>query len=172
MIATEFRDRIIIPTLHLMGRRFAGSAAVNLLLGTALQESGLRHLRQVGGPARGVYQMEPATHDDLWSTYLMEHIALRDEASHHAALVRRRKNLARLVSGFLGPVPGRLDALEGNLYYATAMARLHYWRVPAPLPQHDDIGGFAAYWKEHWNTRLGRGTEAQFIRNWKEHMTS
>ena len=46
--------------------------AVNLLLGTAIQESGgLRWRVQVnGGPARGLFQMEEATYTDIWNNFL------------------------------------------------------------------------------------------------------
>ena len=61
----QFRANIIRPVLLVIGGE--SRAAENLILGTALQESNLRYLRQLGdGPARGVYQMEPATHDDIW----------------------------------------------------------------------------------------------------------
>ncbi|MEE9541175.1 MAG: hypothetical protein V3V85_06750, partial [Candidatus Thorarchaeota archaeon] len=48
-------------------------AAVNLLLGTVYQEStinGITHLKQVGGPALGIYQIEPDTEHDTWENYL------------------------------------------------------------------------------------------------------
>jgi hypothetical protein len=43
-----------------------------LLLGTALTESGdMHYLHQLGnGPALGVYQMEPTTHEDIYDNYL------------------------------------------------------------------------------------------------------
>lgn len=65
----EFLSGAIRPALARL--RLGGAAAERLLLGTALTESGLVHLRQSGGgPARGLYQIEPATHRDLWRHYL------------------------------------------------------------------------------------------------------
>lgn len=52
-------------------------AAEDLLLGTAIQESGLVHVRQVGGPALGYWQMEPATHDDIWASFVQHRPELR-----------------------------------------------------------------------------------------------
>ena len=49
-----------------------------------------------------------------------------------------------------------------NLGYATAMCRVHYRRVLEPLPGADDIPGLAEYWKQHYNTPLGRGTVGEF----------
>jgi hypothetical protein len=46
------------------------------------------------------------------------------------------------------------------------MCRLHYRRVPEPLPDAEDINGLAAYWKKYYNTKAGRGSESEFIINW------
>src|SRR5260221_162978 len=52
-------------------------APVELLLGTALQESGLTYRVQLGGgPARGLFQMEPNTHDDIWDNFLKYRVPL------------------------------------------------------------------------------------------------
>ena len=47
-----------------------GSKAETLLLGTAKAESGLIYLKQLKGPALGLYQNEPKTHKDTWDNYL------------------------------------------------------------------------------------------------------
>lgn len=46
-------------------------AAKELLLGTAIVESDLQFRKQHGdGPARGLFQMEPVTHNDIWDNFL------------------------------------------------------------------------------------------------------
>lgn len=140
----QFRLNVVRPVLQEIGAHSA--AAENLVLGTALQESNLHYLRQLAeGPARGIFQMEPATHDDIWDNYLAY-----------------RRELADRVSGFLVPERDRVEQLIWNLAYATAMCRIHYWRVPAPLPKATDVPGLAAYWKQYYNTPQGKGTEAEF----------
>lgn len=64
---SHFR-RAIFDVCTAIGAQFASSSAVNLLLGTAAQESAFgTYLRQIGGgPARGVFQMAPATAKDIW----------------------------------------------------------------------------------------------------------
>ena len=54
-----------------------GLAAERLVVGTLMTESGGRHLDQITGPkdvtlgtAYGVFQIEPATHEDLWESWL------------------------------------------------------------------------------------------------------
>ena len=63
-----FRRRVIRPVIRRLDLR--SPMAERLLLGTAMTESGLRHLRQVRGPACGLYQIEPATHRDLATNWL------------------------------------------------------------------------------------------------------
>lgn len=50
-----------------------------------------------------------------------------------------------------------------DLAYATAMARLVYYRRPEPLPEAHDLDGLARYWKAHFNTDLGAGTVEGFL---------
>lgn len=125
-------------------------AAERLVLGTACQESECgRWLHQLGGgPALGIFQMEPATWDDIATNFLVY-----------------RKELDAKVEKW-ACVQGPLDAEEmiGNLYYATAMCRVHYLRVPEPIP--DYLGGQAAYWKKYYNTELGRGTVQEYLNSW------
>ena len=62
---------------------------------------------------------------------------------------------------------GGFHDLATDLAYACAMARIHYLRKPEPLPAHDDIEGLARYWKEHYNTFLGKGTVEEFVHNYR-----
>src|SRR3990172_909619 len=149
----QFRSLVIRPAL--MTIQLHSESAENLLLGTALVESGLRYLRQLGGgAARGIYQMEPATHDDHWQIFLIRTPELRSR-------------LESLMFSGLEP----LDQLACNLAYATAMTRVHYLRVQHPLPLASDLQGLAAYWKRWYNTPAGKGTEARFIEVYEEHVT-
>lgn len=148
---TQFRELVIRPTLEALD--LGGDAAEELLLGTALQESRLTYLKQLGGgPALGVYQMEPLTHEDIWGNYLKYRDALQDGVFG--------------VSGMPKIIP-EPEALIGNLTYATAMARVHYLRVPEILPMVGDLQGQARYWKQHYNTPLGAGTAEEYIENWE-----
>lgn len=149
----QFRTCIVEPTLKYLD--LYSPAAVELLMGTAAQESHLgTYLVQVGGPARGIYQMEPATHRDIWANFLTYNGPLRDKVD-------------QLMVSF----PLAIDSLEGNLYYATAMARLVYYRDSKPLPKAGDLDGLAAYWKRVYNTKLGKGTVQEFKRNYMKFVT-
>lgn len=147
----QFREEIIRPALETI--ELYSVAAEELVLGTALQESGLRYLVQLGdGPAKGLFQMEDATHDDIHDNFLAYRPDLRD----------RLKMLTNLMFPLV---------LIGNLWYAAAMCRIHYYRRPEPLPEAGALNSQAAYWKRHYNTPAGRGTAAEYVENWKRYMT-
>lgn len=145
----QLRRHIVEPVLHQLD--MYSEAAVRLVLGTALVESNLDYIHQLGrGPARGLWQMEPATHDDIRGNYLA-----------YRTVVKAR------VDSFLLPALSAIDQLTGNLFYGCAMARIHYRRVPAPLPDADDIAALGRYWKDYYNTHLGAGSPEKFIAAWR-----
>lgn len=149
MNPSVFASAVFFPVLRRIG--LFTPVAEQLLLGTAIQESGLSARRQVGGgPALGLYQMEPNTANDIWSNYLKFHA-----------------QLAYKIAGLLSsPTASKVNDLEYNDRYATAMARVKYARVSAPLPALNDIPAMALYWKQYYNTPLGAGSPDQFITNW------
>ena len=148
---------IITPTLNHLGEKYASAAAKKLMLGTALVESNLVFLHQIGGgPARGLWQMEPATHGN--------HVAWLAKAENWG--LQQRIGLL-LNSSYYLFIP-TFSQLAGNLYYACAMARVHYWRVPSQLPDADDLYGLATYWKQHYNTVEGKGTVTRFMQVWHD----
>lgn len=137
----QLRTLVVRPALHYI--ELWSQAAENLVVGTALTESHGEFLRQLGGgPALGLWQMEPATHTDIWDNYL----AFKDE------LADRVRGLQTVRADDFH------EELVGNLFYAAAMCRVHYRRVKAPLPSSDDANGLASYWKRHYNTPAGAGT--------------
>ena len=127
-----------------------------LLLGTAMCETSnaLSYLRQVAawttpptyGPALGLWQMEGATHSDLWANWL----AYRpDWANKMRALVPPK---------YADPAVPSHELLQHSLVYAAAAARLHYYRFPDALPAAQDIEGLSQFYKKRYNTALGAAT--------------
>lgn len=167
----QFRDRVIRLVLHILGPKFESEAAVNLLVGTAIQETNLDHLVQVSGPALGFYQIEPKTYDDLMLNYFFRGMPWEILSQQNAERRMRREMYLNLVTGFESSFPPKIKQLEGDMYYQTAVARFIYWRIPHSLPAANDLPGLAAYWKQYWNTPMGAGTEQQFIDNWNRAMT-
>lgn len=145
MLPEELRDHIITPTLKKMD--LWSRDADRLVLGTGIQESHLIRIKQMNnGPARSFYQMEPDTLEDIYENFL-----------------KYRADLKRKLDQFLIPGMSREDNLTGNLWYATAACRMHYYRVPEAIPNSHE--GLAIYWKQNYNTIEGKGTVEEFIKN-------
>lgn len=148
---SQFTEHIIRPALEAIN--LYSDAAVELLLGTAIQESRLTYLVQLGGgPALGLFQMEPATHEDIWENYLDYKDTLFDK-----------------VYALAGRQPVDPHDMIWNLHYAAAMCRIHYYRDKEPLPEAGDISRQAAYYKRVYNTAAGAGTEVEYLKNWHKY---
>lgn len=124
--------------------------AVELLMLTAATESLMgKYIRQVGGgPALGIFQMEPATEKDIWDNYLVYRVELADKVEQYQVC--------------------EAGELEWNLAYQIIMARIHYLRVPHPLPS--TVEGMATYYKKHFNTELGKGSVAEAVQNYNRYV--
>jgi hypothetical protein len=53
------------------------------------------------------------------------------------------------------------DDLRYNQFLALLFTRLHYWLKGDPIPE--TIKERAAYWKLHYNTKLGKGTVEHYL---------
>jgi hypothetical protein len=147
----QFREEIIRPTLILMD--MGSLAAENLLMGTMAQESHFgKYIKQLGnGPALGIYQMEPNTHNDIVNNY-----------------IKFKNQIKRDLNDKFGYKFLDSEILKYDLRYATVFCRLHYRRVPKPLPNSNNVMELARYWKKYYNTHLGAGTEKEFIHNYEK----
>jgi hypothetical protein len=150
-----FVTTVIKPALEAIG--LYSKAAEQLLLGTAIQESRIKYRIQFGnGPARSYFQMEPNTHNDIWANFL-----------------KYKPDLAKKVTALMtSPTADKINELEFNDKYAAAMARVHYLRVSAPMPEYNDIPEMAKYWKKYYNTFKGKGTRKEYMHNWKKYSGS
>lgn len=153
----QFRVDIVRPVLTYLGLH--SQAAENLLIGTALTESRLHYVRQLNsGPALSVFQIEPATFHDLYSSFLAYRPELLSQVD--------------ALCGKLYPADLKHMELIGNLSYATAIARVFYRRVKAALPAAEDAAGMANYWKRHYNTIKGAGTVSGALPHFQMAVTS
>jgi len=157
IVSSDLRKWVVRPTLQKMN--LWSESAEQLIMGTAAQESRLgTFLKQIEGPALGIYQIEPTTHQDLWTNYLSY-----------------RPEKAALIAGFASRNSGPLtqpddQELVTNLAYATVIARMIYFRVPEALPDGTDISALALYWKTHYNTNLGKGKISEFEQNFRKYV--
>ena len=148
----QFSNHVVIPVLKKM--EMYSPSAVNLIIGTALQESRLVYIKQLSGPALGVMQVEPSTLRDLYENYL----------SYRKHLKSKLDSFVHWNESYERNWPYLEMHLTGNLFYSVAVARTIYWRDKEPMPE--TLEGQAAYWKRIYNTLEGKGTEEQYIKAW------
>lgn len=134
----HIKYEIVTPALKRIG--LASPAAINLVTGIGLVESGYRTRKQVNGPALGYWQMEPATERDCWTNFL-----------------NYRPFLAGLVRKIAEPDKPSSLLLLSNDAYASAMCRIRLYRSPDPLPSPDCALALCQYWKLHYNSLIGKG---------------
>jgi hypothetical protein len=128
-----------------------------LMLGTALIESNLEFLKQVeGGPALGIYCIEPATHNDV-KRYLN-----RPDKDK----LKERCLATCFYTGF-----GSDDALVHNLRYAVIIARIKYFQQREKIPEANNAAGMAGYHKKYYNTAKGLTDVANSVKIF-EHVIS
>lgn len=145
--AEQLLRQIIRPILSTI--TMWSESAENLLMGTAAQESQLGfYVKQIKGPALGIFQMEPYTYADILATVVMR-------AQKHSIFLQSYT------------FPDDPRALIYDLRLATIMCRLQYWRFSEELPASTDVIGLASYWKQYYNSRKGKGTVEEFIENYK-----
>jgi hypothetical protein len=155
MNANQLRQYIVRPALVQIN--LWSEAAEDLLLGTIATESDMgRYVAQVGGgPALGITQVEPATHIDCWQNWLDYRPSLS------AAVLTLVPPVYRISDEAATPVDHL--ALAACPLYAVAIARVKYYRAPAPLPQPGDWAGMEAYHKKWYNTAAGATRPGQFL---------
>lgn len=123
--------------------------AIRLLCMIAAHESGdFHYIKQVKGPALGIFQMEPATYDDV------------------VAYIKR--NPERFVM-LAHDLPELAEYMAFHPDFGAAIGRVFLLRVPKPLPDSDDIDGLAKYAKDHWNTHLGAAKWQDYRDAWLKH---
>jgi len=157
MKAQILHDHIIYPVLEHMAEKLQlplnSVAARKLILATAAQESHCGdYFKQIKGPAMGIFQVEPATEEDLFTNFL-----------------DGREDFLEVIMSFqseAGAEDNDLISALGNTFYQAAITRAQYYRFPAALPEANDFEGTWEYYKKYWNTDLGAATKEEFTRNW------
>lgn len=158
-IAPKQLRAFIEDTLNIFGQKanstsFDSDSAVELLMLTAAQETHCgRYLKQVYGPALGIFQMEPNTYEDIWQNFICY-----------------RQNILQAMNECWGA--SALDwrmRMRGDLIYQTVMSRIFYMRIPAALPDKSQPMAMAHYWKKYYNTKYGKGTPDEAYHNYNKY---
>lgn len=125
----------ISPALALLPANMDSVAARVMLLAIGLQESRFLHRRQIGGPARGLWQFERGG----GVRGVLTHPASRDRARHVCDL--------RQVDAVAASV---YNALETDDVLAAVFARLLLWTDSARLPAVGDAQGAWDLYTRTW----------------------
>lgn len=132
--------KAVDPAMTLLPDKMDSRRARIQLAAIGLQESRLKHRRQIGGPARGLWQFERGSRSSrggVWGVYL-------HPASHD--------HLLRLCSRLrVQPEPAVIyEELEFDDVLAAGVARLLLWTDPKPLPAEGDVEGAWANYLRIW----------------------
>lgn len=167
-------------TLSLMDTalgKYLSEDAVILIHRTALVETNYRYIRQMGeGPARGFWQVEPDTANDILFRYLLRQSksALRTGITRACGLPQMWAfdNEQNVIRSDQNMPPDLLNHyLETNIALGIVLCRLRYWTQPGsgPIPPADHLMDQAEYWKRWYNTPKGAGTSEKFFRIVESH---
>ena len=131
MTPSLFVDLALNPALRLLPTKMDTPAARAMLIAMALQESRLKHRRQIQGPARGYWQFEQGG-------------GVKGVLTHTAS-----KEYAQFVCLSLDYKPESsvvYEAIEHNDVLACVFARLLLWTLTPPLPaRNNPAGGWSQY---------------------------
>ena len=116
----ETKEKIIAPAMKLLPANMNSDKSNVMLLAIGLQESRLTHRKQIGGPAKGLWQFEKGG-------------GVKGVLTHSASA-----GLAKTILETRGYEPNintAYDALEHDDILACVFARLLLWTDPYPLPE-------------------------------------
>ena len=144
---------IINDVLQKLGEKYADSKALDLVYNTGLVESKYVYLKQVKGPAVGFFQIEPWVGVSTCNDYLKFRESLMKKVAEVCLLDWKY---------FLEPKEDEWRyILTTNIAAQIVFCRLHYRRVPKPLPR--TLEEQASQWKQFYNTAKGKGTPEHFM---------
>tara|TARA_R110002153_G_C13228311_1_gene489517 strand:- start:262 stop:744 length:483 start_codon:yes stop_codon:yes gene_type:complete len=155
MINSLQMKTLIKETLVKMGDRYYSDEAMMLIYNTGLVESKYKYIMQKGGNniARGFFQCEPWVAVSVCNDYLQYRTPLMSKIAKACHLDLKY---------FLNPTrEDWKDILTTNITAQIIFCRIHYWRVPKPLPK--TLIQQAIYWKAFYNTEDGAGTTEHFM---------
>ena len=147
----QFRDLIVKSSLNDL-LLYSKDAEELLVFTCAVESLGGTYLHQVGGPALGIYQMEPETYNDIWNNFI----------------IPDNKLILRLINNFdVGRMPSE-DRLIYDLRFATAITRIFYLRIQEALPDSDDVNALWDYYKKYYNTIKGKAQKDESIKKYHD----
>jgi hypothetical protein len=133
----QFRENILAPALDALQIRSKELAEL-LVFTCAVESAGGTYVKQIQGPALGIYQIEPNSFTDVWQNYAI-----------------RKPDVLNLLALNLGVhrVPEPREVIT-NLLLATAMCALFYQHRKV-FPKQMDEDYLWDLYKKYYNTEKG-----------------
>lgn len=139
----------VLPALAMLPLHMRAREAMAMLVAIALQESGLRHRVQVGGPARGFWQFERSGVEGV-----LRHHTTDDTSQGFVRALLHPVDSVRLY-----------ESIRDADVLAAGLARLYLWQYPGPLPRLDSDPGES--WEQYVGTwRPGKPHRERWDENW------
>lgn len=141
----DYKDWFYLTTAVTMDMdRHSDEATLAIMQIIAHESNGGKHWEQMGGgPALGVIQMEPTTHDSVWDNSDSIHLLSQKMC-----------------------VPRGLDKLRTSAMYNIFMARCYLLMDPDPLPK--DPTSMSYYLKKYWNSEGGAANQLDYYYKWSK----
>lgn len=137
----QLTELVIIPTLKDIPNGYSKEAVLAIQMIIAHESNQGYYLAQTKGPALGVIQMEPFTHEQTWLH--------GDSIKRNAEALGIKQDAGRLVY---------------DLRYNVFMARQKLFMAPGALPNNEVE--MASYLKKHWNGP-GKATPEKYLNDYK-----
>ena len=149
------RDLWVWPALAALPPALNTLSRMQGVLGIGNKESGYRYLVQTNPAetAKGFWQMETATHDDMWRNF-----------------IRYRPDLQSALLRILNGAKPDAARLVDMPVYAAAMCAVHTYRSKDALPAANDPVAWAGFWKRNYNTKSGAGIAEAAVPYFREAM--
>lgn len=147
----QLTDFVIEQTLREIPFGYSVEAVTAVEMIFAHESQRGKYIKQIKGPALGLGQIEPATHDDIW---------LNGDSVWDNALK------LGIISKFdyERKVHPKDERLLYDLRYTVFMVRQRLFMKPEKLPtEHKEL---SKYLKKHWNTVHGKADEYSYYQDW------
>lgn len=149
MHKTQLRTLVVDRILHMIPKGYSIMSSKAIMMIIAHESQKGKYIKQLGaGPALGLIQMEPPTHqcvwdegDSVWENALICKIITQEEYNK-----RIHPHASRLLY---------------DLRYNVFMARQRLFMKPEALPDTD--AKLSRYLKKHWNTIHGEASAKDYL---------
>jgi len=145
----QFREYIVNPALSDL-QIYSKEFAELMVFTCAVESAGGTYVKQIKGPALGIYQIEPASFTDLWVNYIVRNQHIINLLTLNFAVHR---------------MPSPIEMVT-DLKLATAMCALFYKRYKVQVESCDPDVLWEPY-KKYYNTPKGKSEKEKSIKAYK-----